>query len=886
MPSKTIYAQIDDSELEVVLKPIIPLFRRFISGYLLTAALLFGFGNSPILAQSPAPVDKASGDGVIAGEIVSADDQPVDGATVKLFFATRGARFDENMASESSTKGILDQTISAKGGHFDFVGLPNNADFLLVANHPSHGLQSLHFTFKEFMRREQPTIKFPKRITIRGKVIDSKGLPVSDVRVQEYGTEASSSRKDGTFECLAIEKEDSKPYRINFRKKEWASTDLVANRHLATSGEWTIAMQTKMELTIRGRAVFVDETPLSKMTIQVELVPIPSQVGNNQAQIVSHPSRIQTETDMEGNFRLVMPNKGDFSGEIIVSARKSDGTRERRWSVEVPKLSFGQKPLELKFENRGQIVFIVFGTRNLPDSSEPTIALSSTSHRPNFNLEWERTSVRALGNVRHYEGLEPGEYEFRVDMGKSGIESQAVKVLIPNSEPYQGIGKIQLPKTVFGSVQGKLLMPDNQTPASNLGLTVYGSYRYDKSLKTDGTGGFQLEGVPIGKYSISVSNGSGISPKPILFSITDHKPVDMGVVRLKAEVEEFGWFDGKIAYEDGASVGGVFVMNKCENDFTASKFSSGAISNPDLKASGDFHLQLPEGNKNLIFYLHGNGPSSSTMGSSFGFAGREIKHKLIVDVDILAGSTTKQDLNIPLRQNCRDITVGWVGMNEPQFSIISPWKDRTRWIYSARNNSYQLDSSGNRIKQGDFTFTGFPKVDAYVLVHSWEYADRLFAIKSIPNTKDDSKVIFDQNALSTIEIGLVDANKARLKEFSVCVFALANGEKIFVTDLPVPSQSDPVIGHVPWAIRLEDGQVNVPNLGSGKYIVTIANANRPKPMLWQRKSMNTAKDLQKAFWEHSHEIDLSETTNLHLQFQIDAVGKLVDSKVTTQVSKE
>jgi len=50
--------------------------------------------------------------------------------------------------------------------------------------------------------------------------------------------------------------------------------------------------------------------------------------------------------------------------------------------------------------------------------------------------------------------------------------------------------------------------------------------------------------------------------------------------------------------------------------------------------------------------------------------------------------------------------------------------------------------------------------------------------------------------------------------------------------------------------------------------------------------MNTAKDLQKDFWEHSHEIDLSETTNLHLQFQIDADGKLVDSKVTTQVSKE
>jgi len=837
----------------------------------------------PFAIELPASVDRASGDGVIAGTVVSADGQPVEGAIVKLAFATRGASFEEDRELDSMMKRVLDQTSSTKGGHFDFVRLPNDADFLLVANHPSHGRQSLHFTFKEFMRREQPNIKFPKRITIRGKVVDSKGLPVSDVGVCEYGTEASSSRDDGTFQCLAIEKEDGKPYRIDLWKKEWSSTSAVANLQLATSGEWTIAMQSETEMTIRGRAVFVDDMPLSKMAIQVDLVPIPSQVGDIQAQIVSHPFRIQTETDLEGNFSFAMPSKGDFSGKIVATARKSQESRERRWSIEVPKLSFGQEPLELKFDNRGQIDFAVFGSSNLPDSLQPTIALSSTRH--NYNLEWERISVSSLGKVRYYDGLEPGEYEFKVDWGKSGIKSQAVKVLVPDREPHHGLGKIQLPKTVFGSVLGKLLMPDNQTPASNLGLDVYGENDYHNSLKTDDTGAFQLKFLPIGEYAITVKNGRGISPNSILFSITDHNSVDMGVVRLKAEAEEFGWFDGKIAYESGGSVGGVFVMNKLENDFTATSFSSGDISNPDLKASGDFHLRLPEGNKNLIFYLHGNGPSPISMGSSFS-VGREIKHKLIVDVDILAGSTTERDFHIPLRQNCRDVTVGWVGMNEPHFSIISTWNDSTRWIYSTRNNTRKLDSAGNRIKQGDFTITGFPTSDAYVLVSSWEYADRLFAIKSIPATNDDSTVIFNQEDLSTIQIGLVDAKDAQIKEFSVFVFALMNDEKILVTKLNVPSQSIPVNGYVPWAKRLADGQVTIPNLGSGKYFVTISNAYWSEPVTWQRKSLVAAKDAKKAFWEHSHEIDLGKTTNLHLQFQIDTEGELVDTKVTTQVRKE
>ena len=898
-----------------MLNKIIPSLRRFLSVCSFAAVLLFASGNSHLQGQltngtqkedrspkltykvSPvpdsvkvqsddtavwlepfaiellAPVDKGSGNGVIAGTVASADAQPVDDAIVKLYFATRGASFNENTDGESIEKKVLDQTLSAKGGHFDFVRLPNDADFLLVANHPSHGRQSLQFSFKEFMRNERPYIKFPKRITLHGKVVDSNGLPISNVRVYEYGTEASSSRDDGTFQCLAIEKEDSKPYRINLWKKEWSSTIALADHQLATSGEWTIAMQSETEMTIRGRAVFADDTPLSKIAIQVELDPIPSQVGKNQTQTVNHSSRVQTETDVEGNFRFVMPSKGVFSGKIVASVRKSEDAQERRWSVEVPKLTFGQERLELKFENRGQIDFVVFGTSNLPDSLVPTFALRSTKH--NYNLEWERTSFSALSKLRQFEGLEPGEYEFSVDLVNSGIKSQSVKVLIPNNEPYQGIGKIQLLKAVLGSAQGKLLMPDNQTPASNLALEVYGDNAYQNLLKTDGTGGFHLELLPTGEYSIWVNNVQGVSPGPISFSITDEKPIDMGSVRLKAEAEVFGWFDGKIDYEGGASVGGVFVMNQLENDFTAATFSSGRISNPKPKASGDFHLSLPEGNKNLIFYLHGNGPSPFSTGSHFPLGNREFKHKLIVNVDIAAGATTKRDLHIPLRQNCRDVMVGWVGMNEPRVSIISAWNDRTRWIYSAMNFSYKLDSAGNRIKQGDFTFTGFPTMDAYVLLNSWEYADRLFAIKSIPNANDDSTVIFNQEELSTIQIGLVDAKNEQLKEFSVSIFALMKDEKIFVTELQIPSQSDPSYGQVPWAVRLDDGQVTVPNLGSGKYVVTISNANPPKRSLWQRKSKVAANETSKASWEHSHEIDLGETTNLHLQFQIDAEGKLV-----------
>ncbi len=837
----------------------------------------------PFTIEIPASAAEPSGDRVIVGTVVSADAQPVDGAIVKLLVAQRGASFEEDLESERTRGRVLDQASSAKGGLFYFVGVPNDADFLLIANHQSHGQQSLSFTFKEFMRRDQPCITFPKRITIRGKVVDSKGLPVSDVRVQEYGTEGSSSREDGSFQCLALEKNDSNPYRMDLWKKAWSPTSARANRQLATSGDWTIEMQTELEMTIRGRAVFADDTPLSKMAIQVELVSSPSQVGDKQVPIMIHPTTLRTETDQDGDFRFVMPGRGDFSGKVIASDRTNQVSRERRWSVDVSKLAVGQDPLELKFENRGQIVFAVFGTSAVPDSIKPTIGLRSTSH--NYTLEWERTSVSTLGKVREYEGLAPGEYELSVGFDHSGIKSQTVTVSVPNSDPYQGIAKLQLPKIIFGSIQAKHVMPDNRTPAKHLSLVVYGNEGFLLSLKTDDAGGFQLVFLPIGDYSINVNNSSGISTNPILFSIIDDKPIDLEVVRLKAVEEEFGWFDGRIAYEGGASLGGVFVMNKFENDFTASVASSGSIPDPELRPSGDFHLRLPEGKRDLIFYLHGKGPSPF-IGGSFHRVGREIKHKLIVNVDILAGMTTKRDFRVPLRQNCRDVTVVWAGMNERRFSIISLKEDRTRWIYSATNNSYKLDASGKRINEENFTFTGFPTGPAYVLADSSEYTERVFAIKSIPITNEDSSVVFNQEELSSIQISLVDANGAQHTDFSVSICALVNDEKILVTGLNVPSKSISVHGHVPWAKRLADGQVRVPNLGSGKYVVKVSNSSWEQPALWQRTSLALAKEPTQSIWEHSHEIDLAERSNLHLQFQIDSAGVLVDVKVIGQVSKD
>ena len=653
----------------------------------------------PLVIEVPAADDQVTGDGEIVGTVVSADNQPINGALVRLFAARRGENLDEDRTNDWFDGRIFDQSLSSDGGRFDFASLPNDADFLLVANHPSHGQQSKRFSFKEFMRREHPVIKFTKRITIRGKVLDSQGMPVSDVRVNEYGTESANSAEDGSFQCLAVEKSDDQPYRIDLWKQGWLSTHAEANLQMATSGEWTIVMQTEKRMTIRGRAIFSDETPLANMPLQVELAPIRSQIDENQVPAAVPLPRIHARTDLDGFFSFVTPNMGEFKGIITASHPQIDQGGERRWNVEVPKLSNGQHPLELKFENRGQIIVAIFGTTGLPESLEPVISLHSTQHH--YNLEWQRIHVRTLGEVREYNGLAPGEYELSVDIPNSGIQRQSVKVVVPNSEPFSATGKIQFPKTVFGSVQGKFTMPDGSSPASHLEIGVFGPNDYHHSLKTDLDGGFHLDLLPIGDYRIAYP--------PTLFSVKNEVPIDLGTVRLKALEEKVGWFDGKIAYEGGATVGGVFVMQRNENDLTASLFSYGNIANPSLKPSGDFHLQLPQGNRDLVFYLHGDKRSPIHRGASFD-VGREIMHKLIVNVDIEAGSTITRDLQVPLRQRCRDITVGWVGMNEPQFSVLSAWNDKTRWIYSSWNNSYKLDAAGNRIMQGDFTITGFPTV--------------------------------------------------------------------------------------------------------------------------------------------------------------------------------
>lgn len=828
----------------------------------------------PFAIDLPVSVDEPSGHGVIEGTVVSADGRITKDAVVELHYSKRGrTELRDNDDSDLIQGRVLDQVLSDKSGRFDFVGVPDDADFRLIAVHHEHGRKSIPFTFKEFTRRDQPIIKFPRRITIRGKVLDKQGSPVSQVHVSHYPTVGSYTGDDGTFQCIAIENSDGEPYRIELSKKGWLTTREIADRQLATSGELIITMPTEAEMSVRGRAIFVDGTPLSKMTIRIALSPIEDQVDNNQ-----FPKKeVQTDTDLDGNFRFVMPSKDDFSGIAIATAKSSDVKGERRWMVEIPNLSLGEEHLELKFENRGQIVLAVFGTGNLPDSLKPTISLRSPSH--NYNLEGEQTSVIALGKVREYEGLEPGEYVIDVSIENSGIKSQSVKVTVPNGDPFLGVAKIQLSKTVFGSMQAKILMPDNRTPASQLALEINSSDYNSHSLKTDDSGGFQLEYLPIGNYGIRVKASDEISPNSVPFDIVDENLHDLGVIHLKAVEEEFGWFDGKITYEGGESLGGVFVVKTHENDFTASDVSEGAIPDPNLKPSGVFHLRLPVGNNDLIFHLHGNGPSPMYMGSSYRVS-REIRHKLIVNVDVEAGKTVKRDFFVPPRKDCRDINVGWVGLNELRFSIISPWKERTRWIYSASNSTYKLDSTGKRIKQGNFTFSGFPTGAAYVLVDSSEFAEKVFAIKPIPNLNDDSVIVFNQQDLSSIKIGLVDEKGAQLNDFTMYIHAVLNEETFLVAGLIAPSQSDQIRVFAPWPKRLDDGQVQIPNLGSGKYLVTVSNAIWEKPMRWRTAGLPVVKDPKQPSWEHTYEVDLADRKNLNLRFQIDNEGQLVDTQVS------
>lgn len=769
-------------------------------------------------------------DSRIVGSIVSPDGKPVPNAFISLRYATDGS-----VTFERTNSDFWDQTYSDDDGRFEFLCVPDHADFKIYARHPAHPNTSMLYKFADFKNGIEPVVTMPKSITIRGNVVDSKKKPLSKVRVRfsGHGTNAEDevdrdiTDENGKFAIVVADENYGGRFFISLLHPHRVFSRSVTNRLLALSGDWEIAMATKAELEVQGHAIFADGTPLSKMKIELNLSSIsPESKVEFEEAIRSNP--VQAVTDESGHFKAILPMNTECYG-VAVAQQSSDNGTSRRWECKIPRLVIGSEPLELQFENRGVIQVNLFGTAALPENAKLSLRLHSTKY--NQSIIQEQLSIREREKV--YEYLEPGEYKVRVSIQKFGLESPETTVVIPNEEPFFGLAKIQFAKATFGGIKAKLFMPDGQTPARNLQVFLFGERDIRSSGKTDNDGRIDMQNLPTGKIWLSVRTTGGFTPVVAEANVASNTTIDLGEIQIKSENSGFFWLEGTVAYDGGGSVGRVELSRRF-GAFTERRSGDPYLN---LDWDGGFRVQVPRGSNEIGFKIYG---ISKPNPGAFSFM-QEVERNLILKLDVDAGNTVRHDLAVPRREDCRDVVVTWIGEDVTELTIATEWQDDRRWIYSGRSFR-SFDSSGTRIKTKPVTFASFPTSMAYIVARSDH--PPIFSIQLVPPGHLLQKIVFNQEELGSLEVSVFGANDELLDGFKVSMCTTLMNEKLFVN-----------------VSLAKDGQVVVNNLGAAKYLLTVSTEK----------------------WKHDLEIDLELKTKLVIKLKVDSNGKLLDKQFESHV---
>jgi len=237
------------------------------------------------------------------GEVRSASGDPVAGADVRMYDATTGER---------ALVGLQDRFVSNERGQFSFHALD---DALLEATHPDHGSGRarvdgpVQLTHELVITLEKDGV--PDAATITGRVADSEGEPVPDVRLvaEHEAADGASlhpepqamSEADGSFTLGPL---DPGTHRVTATRDGLASTTLSG----IEAGTTGLLITLETGHLIRGRVVDDAGEPVGAATVRVV------RRRGVQEQVVAALSVL----DPQGSFDVPVLEKGTY--EIQASA--------------------------------------------------------------------------------------------------------------------------------------------------------------------------------------------------------------------------------------------------------------------------------------------------------------------------------------------------------------------------------------------------------------------------------------------------------------------------------------------------------------------------------------------------------------------------------------
>jgi hypothetical protein len=740
----------------------------------------------------------------ISGTVVTADGDPVPRAIVQLYRKVPSFGSWNGMVEQ-----IVDQTRADANGKYQFQRVPaDSLSYRLVGWAPDRPANATTVPNDDSTRFDAVDINLPDGITMRGRVVDSQGLPLRDVRVSSQ----MLTGEDGRFSVVVPK--DRTPLSVDLWRRGFVGISVQTDKQTATGGKWQIEMYSEQSVRVRGTATYVDGQPVSDSNLVFTLKPIGDQnIPNRQV------TEIRCDTDSDGGFAATLPAPAEYTATAKALKRNDSGIG-REWTCEVDRLSTEAAPLKLRFDNRGSIQVKLTSTSELPESQ--TLVVNCFSGQNHRLVAQQKVAADARQVI--FDRLAPGAYRVEVSLEQAKQNSWARMVIVPSQTPFAVSAQFTIPALKFGGIKARFLMPDGVTPAAfmKVWLATEGG---GLAVTTDQNGGFRATDLLAGPIQLTPGAAPGVAQVPIRgHQIEGSRITYLGTVTLKHVDDEFGLLEGTLQSDDGRKVGpaqiaGLYAGIEGGGVMIPSMFRAEAVD-----VNGDFQVRLPKGKQKIVINLG----LATPIGGFVTLGGQESK-RLILDADIQAGKTTTRNVMLQHRREHAEVTVSWKKPDQNLQLVGVVEQAGLLWVST-------LYSSG---QASAYTFKRVPAGKFYVLAR--DYSQPYFSLRSLP----------EDAAQQTIELGsptgelLVSvsnaANKQPIKDLGITVTALLAKQPVFVCSVPAKAagrDNETARGNRMFQ-QLNDGTMRIRGITAGEYQLTVSDGQ------WQQRREVVLTDLSK-----------------------------------------
>ena len=755
----------------------------------------------------------AKGSVTVSGRVVDAvTGKPVPGAKVVLISRRPPTGFGYGYIGDHGaiTEQQTDYAFSGADGRFSFGRLPEDVpQFSLRSTHADYASASAIINFTPPKKQYQATITMHPGIRVRGRIVDSAGLPVVGARVSHADKDAFADRQ-GRFALSGVtasEHDGKSGVWVDVWKKGFVRVQSWSAPRQAHAGQWAITIRPESELAFSGRAVFADGSATAGVGLEFRL-----------KDAAGKAAYARGKTDGDGKFSIVLSRAGEFAGKVQATGAKlrGYGLPRERWLTSVAGLSPGMKNVRIVFEDRGSIRAAVRTANTLPESLKFRVLCDMA------DVEGRYCTVRSSmldssGGTAAMDRLSSGKYRVTVTAVPQEHWRWTKEVVLDANAPGRAADlDFFVPEKKFGNVRATILAPDGKTPVAK------GRVWMDSSASWGGfpivNGAVALKDIPVGKVWLTTTV-DGMAGRKLEGFVRDGQTTDFGRIVLQRLEDATGVVAGRVLYDDGTpAIGAVLVGD--------------GFQKTPVGANGKYSVRRFAGKGTVVIDLAAavgwphTAANVDRLGAPWG------TDTILADANVPAGGTVKHDIILP-RKKIIDLGVDFRAAKKTSLSMtIVVELDRCRLV-----RTWSSPEAG----PGIIRIPNLPSGATTVSLHAANMGYR--SCQAVAESKLKDGLVFDPSVTGKLTVRTVDRGGKAVKgvRLSVCSELMAwLAEPVRgLRSNYFPISGVDVVTTLQVKRELADGTHELTGLAPGAYIVQATGFDACRPVRAQVQAGKT-----------------------------------------------